>query len=622
MIGNIFTSIIEISIASSFIIVILLIISPYINKVYITKWRYLLWLILTIRLIIPFNITLPTTPVNFKIPSDSILANQPNNIQTNVKSTKLNELQSPIITEENRSYALFDIISYIWILGVSVFILHTFLMYGLFHQKMKQKSVIITDDNIILKVNRICRELGIKKNPRICQCKSACSPMMYGFIKPTLILSDGDFKDYDLEVILMHELVHYKRHDLWFKFLLFIANAIHWFNPFVYFMVKSAHSDIEFYCDEEVIKNFDLNSRKLYSQAILSSMKKERSNDVVLSTQFKGDKKMMKNRFSNILNTTKKRKGTAALCILTVLILASGLFVACKQTQTTDKNLEDNNAKEITQKVDKPKKDDTKNNITEEVGTILYEFDKLGLSIEFPENWKDLVGINENYVEYSADGGAGIEVYHKATKEVQAEKGTLFYIERWLGTFTENDPPVKEGNSSVVLKTDKYTYILRTPSDTQWNEKDDDMAVSYKKLSEQLDVIKSSVKGVNNPVSIPNAGYQTEAEFLSSPDGKLFRTTAYGAARAVLSGDVNELEKYLINPSDAKKFVEYFSSYQSKDLIKFQSKFILDAIKSDDIIEETSYEFLPLGDDSNSYITMALKKVNGEWKIDWLANEK
>lgn len=104
--------------------------------------------------------------------------------------------------------------------------------------------------------------------------------------------------------------------------------------------------------------------------------------------------------------------------------------------------------------------------------------------------------------------------------------------------------------------------------------------------------------------------YQTEADFLSSPDGKLFRTTAYGAAKAVLSGDTEELETYLIQPSDAKKFIEYFSSYQSKDLIKFQSLFLLDAIKSDDIIEETSYEFVPVGDDSNSYITMTLKKVD------------
>lgn len=135
-------------------------------------------------------------------------------------------------------------------------------------------------------------------------------------------------------------------------------------------------------------------------------------------------------------------------------------------------------------------------------------------------------------------------------------------------------------------------------------------------------MIKESVKGVNNLVSKPKEGYQTEAEFLSSPDGKLFRTTAYGAAKAVLRGDANELEKYLIQPSDAKKFVEYFSSYQSRDLIKLQSQFVLDSIRANDKIEETSYEFATLGDDSNSYITMSLKKVDGEWKIDWLASEK
>lgn len=162
--------------------------------------------------------------------------------------------------------------------------------------------------------------------------------------------------------------------------------------------------------------------------------------------------------------------------------------------------------------------------------------------------------------------------------------------------------------------------MLRTPIVSQHNENDSEMVSSYKSMISQIDTIKSSVKELNPRPSTPNAGYQSEAEFLSSPEGIQLRATAFGAARGVLTGDVNELKKYLINPSDARKFVNSFSEYQV-DLIRFQSQFILDAIKSDDKIV-TSYLFTPVGKDVNMYVSMELKKVNGEWLVDWLGAEQ
>ena len=129
-----------------------------------------------------------------------------------------------------------------------------------------------------------------------------------------------------------------------------------------------------------------------------------------------------------------------------------------------------------------------------------------------------------------------------------------------------------------------------------------------------------SVKALNSRPSTPNAGSQTEAEFLSSPEGIQFRTTAYGAAKAALTGDIDELKNHLVNPSDATKFTNSFSDYQV-DLIKFQCQFNLDAIKSDHEMV-TSYEFTPAGKETNMYVSMELKKVNDEWLVDWLGVEQ
>lgn len=102
MLGNIFSSIIEISLTSS-IIILLLLVTPFIQKKYTAKWRYILWFILTIRLIIPFNITLPTTPVKLAIPTNTLSINQTiNNNQSVVSLTDLAQLPQIQKTQEKR----------------------------------------------------------------------------------------------------------------------------------------------------------------------------------------------------------------------------------------------------------------------------------------------------------------------------------------------------------------------------------------------------------------------------------------------------------------------------------------------------------------------------------------
>ncbi len=617
MLERLFISTVEISLSSSLIIIVLLLISPFIKKVYISKWRYLLWLILTIRLIIPFNITLPSTPVNITIPTNITNFNPVNEPITNgnvIPQAELTEPQLPTAPVPSHNYTLIEILSYVWLLGAIIFIFRIIIAYIRFHYKMKRNSVTITNYKVLSHLEELCIELNIMK-PAIRLSKSSCSPMIYGFIKPTLYLPDINVIDYDLEVILRHELIHLKRHDLWFKLLLIIANAIHWFNPLVYFMVKSANADIEFSCDDEVIKNYDINLRKQYSLAILNAMKKGRSKDVNLTTQFKGGKKIMKSRFSNILNTTKKKKGKLTLLLLSLTIIISGFLVACTEiepiasNQSTDNLIDENLNKEVQPTIEN----------SENIPYSLHEYYRLGFSIELPENWENLIVINENLVEYSPNGGAGIEIYHKETRDAYPDKGALLYIDRWIGTWSEDAPPLQDNQSSIVLQTNRYTYMIRIPNDIQYSETDVEMAEAYQALSNQIDGIKTRVKDISNWISEPNAGYQTEADFLNSPDGIEYREVTFAAAKAVLTGDVETLQKQLLNPDDAAKHIETLANFQ-RDLVKFELKFTLSDIREDGIL--ASYEFLPVDDDSYTYITMKVIKVDGNWKVDWLGAEK
>lgn len=406
-------------------------------------------------------------------------------------------------------------------------------------------------------------------------------------------------------------------------------------------MTKSANSDIEFSCDDEVIKNSDIDFRKRYSKAILNSMHKQHVKGVMLSTQFKGGKKAMKMRFENILTTAKKRKGIAALYAFIVLILVSGLFVACnKESKPADnEELIDTLKTEVGEDGAVPMELENKINDDYADGTIiqdetlssetpseetniLYTNEWLGFSIRFSENWADLFEISENHVEYDSHGGAGITVYHKASRDSELPNitGVLFYIERWIGTWREEDPPIYDSDSAVVLQTDKYTYMLRIPGSVEYNESDEVTAIEYKLMSKQLDTVMSSVEGINTLYSIPSAEYQTEAEFLSSPEGMQLRQAAYGATKAMLSADADELAEYLIDPDNASRAIRNLTDV-SNNLALLQFKFTLESIISDDEIW-LSYEYALEGEDSFTYVSMVLRKVNSEWKVRDIGLEK
>ena len=82
-------------------------------------------------------------------------------------------------------------------------------------------------------------------------CPAVGAPLVTGFVNPALLLpreavSDG---------VLRHELIHTRRRDLWYKLLLLLARALHWFNPLVHGMARTANRDLERACDEAAVSD-------------------------------------------------------------------------------------------------------------------------------------------------------------------------------------------------------------------------------------------------------------------------------------------------------------------------------------------------------------------------------
>jgi beta-lactamase regulating signal transducer with metallopeptidase domain len=279
MLKNIFA----ISISMSAVILLLLIVSPLLNKRYSARWRYFVWLILAIRLIIPVRIELPEAPVNISVPNQTVVFRQegvPVMIMDDSYTYKGNT--SPVSADYAPVVTLQELLAIVWGTGAVVFFLYHIINYIIFKRKIKpyckKANIGVLDD--------VLKDMKLKVKPQLLECSKIASPMMIGFLKPMILLPGNDYSNNELYVVIKHELTHIRRGDIWYKLLLITANSINWFNPLVYLMVKAANRDLEYSCDDVVVKNSDMNFRKEYSLAILKAMQK--SGRDVLSAYLNG----------------------------------------------------------------------------------------------------------------------------------------------------------------------------------------------------------------------------------------------------------------------------------------------------------------------------------------------
>lgn len=119
---------------------------------------------------------------------------------------------------------------------------------------------------------RIREELKVGKNARLIVSKLCGAPMTIGVFSPTVILpvsAGAGMEPEDRGYILKHELLHIRHRDLFGKFLALFALALHWYNPFCYFLYHELCAVSELDCDYGVIRDADAPRRRRYGGLIL-----------------------------------------------------------------------------------------------------------------------------------------------------------------------------------------------------------------------------------------------------------------------------------------------------------------------------------------------------------------
>ena len=154
------------------------------------------------------------------------------------------------------------------------------------------------------------------------------SPMTYGVFRPVILAPGAPswWKEAEAKFALEHEYIHMRRFDAAFKFALALALTIHWFNPAVWLFYILANRDMELSCDEAALYRLGGENRGAYARALLAAEERRAG----ISVPYAGfGANMTKERIVEIMNYRKKSPFCIVIAVLLTLALA-----ACAATGT------------------------------------------------------------------------------------------------------------------------------------------------------------------------------------------------------------------------------------------------------------------------------------------------
>ena len=357
---DLFLTVFKISLTTSIVIISLIVLGSLINKRYAAKWKYGLWIILALRLIIPFSYELPEAQLQVTIPAEVGSQNMSEMFEAEPSAATaysepmvmdppapLPQTVAPLSIEPDirkkslPSITLLQALSYLWIVGVVCLLLWQLTSYFYYKGKLVKNGKTIKNPILLEELNELCEKLGIRRSITFMTYSKAHSPMVLGFWHPVLVLPKEEYSREESFYILKHELIHLRRHDVLVKFLLLLARDFHWFNPVIYLMHREAVVDMEVACDEAVVRGEAFEQRKAYTETLMSNLHRQRSRGPLLSTQFSGGVRIMKKRFRNILTKANKKSGAILFGIIFVLTITVGAMVSYAKEEATPEIVSD-----------------------------------------------------------------------------------------------------------------------------------------------------------------------------------------------------------------------------------------------------------------------------------------
>ncbi len=282
---NIFLIVLRESFAAGLLTLLILLLCKLLNQTCTLKFRYYIWLLVVLRLAVPFDFEVSLNFPNFlkaenynqisyaadskQLPKMDTIITTDNNLPVSEKHN--NEAEQVSIGSSPSGISLITMVSWVWFFGC-LLVLFVFFSARILLGLQLRRSPLCTDKRVLSILQDVKSAMGITRDIPVIYSEKLGTLAIFSALSPKFILSKEKIavlSDEEIAYVFRHELIHYRRKDLIVFAILPILKAINWFNPLIWLAFYKMEQECEISCDAEVLKMLSNAEVKQYGMTLI-----------------------------------------------------------------------------------------------------------------------------------------------------------------------------------------------------------------------------------------------------------------------------------------------------------------------------------------------------------------
>lgn len=477
--SNLLVTILSLSVIGSVLSGLLFLLRPIFKFKVSRAFSYYLWLVVPLRLCLPFGVSMvipsawisggttetATNATATETGSVITTTNNPVN-QITQASVQSKDPQSETISAPEEASAVSstdtaqhphaDLIEWLknpavwmtlWATGAAICFGWHVIGYGRYVYAIKRSAELPDEADL-----EVFQEFPESRRVRLLRSAFVKTPMLLGVLRPTVLLPVSFAQNglaERLRDILRHELTHYRRRDMVYKWFAVLVTSLHWFNPIMIPIRREISRACELSSDEAVIARLSSGGRQHYGETLLFLASGQKLSMGLLATTLCEEKTQLRERIVSIVRFRRKTGAAALLSVVLCIALVGCAAVSGVKT-----------AEQATQQ-------------TAEASGLFQEdvtlFQEKGMTIAIPSSYVDQLKVMPG-----TDSDTYLCVYEKESYEESMaddglEAGFIFSIMRFTQAQYEGYLSAMDNSGySVFARDDTYYYCWCFATDVQF----------------------------------------------------------------------------------------------------------------------------------------------------------
>jgi len=258
----------ESSQATSVLIVLAFVVQALLRKPAFALLRQMIWLLVLVRLLLPFSVESRLSLFNLLPESESPQAFETQRHERDVRELPPREIASPSAIPLDAPPLRWLPIA--WFAGACAFFLRAVFQHASLAVRLR-RTVSVTS-GAMFEALLAARTVAGVRTGSLYITPLVSTPALFGFFAPKILLpprlqgADAN----TLRLIFLHELAHVRRLDVLVNWAAIAARSAHWFNPLVWLAMRRLSAEQELLCDATVLRRINATEHRTYADTLLA----------------------------------------------------------------------------------------------------------------------------------------------------------------------------------------------------------------------------------------------------------------------------------------------------------------------------------------------------------------